>query len=85
MHFKHSNKEITRTYESGKKRTYKVCDICGAEQQNDYGFETSYAKYGICESCRCGLCEECANQLIPILQEAFKKIKEKTRCQSNRK
>lgn len=70
MHFKYSNAE--RTYiKDGKSRTYKICDICGAEQQNDYGLEVSFARSGLWGSRRMGLCGKCAKKILPILEGAL--------------
>lgn len=75
MHFKYSNAEHTYI-KDGKNRTYKICDICGAEQQNDYGLEVSYARSGVWGSCRMGLCGKCANKILPILEEALGEIRD---------
>ena len=73
MHFKYSNAE--RTYiEDGKSRTYKICDICGTEQQNNYGLEVSLARSGVWGSYRMGLCGKCANKILPILEGALEEI-----------
>ena len=73
MHFKYSNAERTYT-KDGKSRTYKICDICGAEQQNDCGLEVSYTRSGVYGSCRMGLCGKCANKILPILEGALDEI-----------
>ena len=73
MHFKHSNAEHTYI-EDGKRRTYKICDICGAEQQNNYGLEVSLARSGVWGSYRMGLCGKCANKILPILEGALDEI-----------
>ena len=73
FHFKHSNTEHTYS-EDGKSRTYKVCDICGAEQQNSYGLEVSHARSGAEGSYRLSLCGKCANKILPILEGALDEI-----------
>ena len=73
FHFKHSNTEYTYS-EDGKRRTYKVCDICGAEQQNNYGLEVSHARRGAEGSYRLSLCGKCANKILPILEGALDEI-----------
>lgn len=74
FHFKHSNGEHTYTSEDGKTRTYKVCDICGAEQQNNFGLEVSHARSGNEGSYRLSLCGKCANRVLPILEDALDEI-----------
>ena len=74
MHFKYSNAEHTYI-EDGKSRTYKICDICGTEQQNNYGLEVSYARSGEFGSWRMGLCGKCANKILPILEGALGEIR----------
>ena len=74
MHFKYSNAEHT-CIEDGKSRTYKVCDICGAEQQNNYGLEVSHVRSGAEGSYRLSLCGKCANKILPILEGALGEIR----------
>ena len=76
--YKYSNAEHTYT-ESGKSTTYKVCDICGAEQKNNYGFTISHARSGVEGSYRLGLCGKCANKILPILEEALEEVQETAR------
>lgn len=73
FHFKHSNTEHTYS-EDGKSRTYKVCDICGAEQQNNYGLEVSHARRDSMGSYRLSLCGKCATVVLPILEGALDQI-----------
>ena len=71
MHFKYSNAEHTYTSEGGKKRTYKVCDACGAEESSNFGMEVSFARRGTRMDERMGLCTKCANKVLPILENAL--------------
>ena len=77
--YKHSNAEKTYTDSKGRKRTYKVCDVCGAEQQNNFGFEVSHDRSGCNGSYRLSLCGKCANRLLPHLEDAIKHIQEDVR------
>lgn len=74
MKYRHSNTEITKTV-NGKKRVYKVCDVCGAEQQNNYGCEYSYAMYGSWGTGRFCLCGKCASRIIPIFTDAIESMR----------
>ena len=71
--YKHSNAEHTYT-KDGKTQTYKVCDICGAEQQNNYGLEVSHARRNSMGWYRMGLCGKCAAEVLPILEGALDQI-----------
>ena len=71
--YRHSNTEVWYE-ENGKKRVYKVCDVCGAEQQNNFGCEFSYAMRGSLGHGRMALCGKCANQIIPIFIDAIYKM-----------
>ena len=72
--YKFSNTEKTYTREGEKPQTYKVCDICGAEQQNNFGFEVSHARRDNTGSYRLSLCGKCANKVLPILEDALDQI-----------
>ena len=71
--YKHSNTEHTYT-RNGKTQTYKVCDICGAEQQNNYGLEVSHARRNSLGEYRLCLCGKCATVVLPILEGALDQI-----------
>ena len=72
--YRHSNTEITYTDEDGKSKTYKVCDVCGAEQQNNYGFEISHARRDCAGRYRLCLCGKCATKLLPLIEDALERV-----------
>lgn len=77
--YRHSNTEVSRTDSKGRKQTYKVCDVCGAEQQNNYGLEVYHDRSGCNGSYRLSLCGKCANKLLPQLEDTIDRIKEEVR------
>ena len=74
FHFMYSNSERTYIGEDGKKRTYKVCDACGAEEPSNFGMEVSFARRGTWMDERMGLCTKCANKVLPILENALEEM-----------
>ena len=74
FHFKYSNTEYTHVGKDGKKRTYKVCDACGAEEPSNFGMEVSFARRGTWGKERMGLCTKCANKILPILEDALEEM-----------
>lgn len=75
MVYEHSNAEVGTVDETGKKTTWKVCDICGREQHSNHGFTVSYQMPGAWGKGTHGYCARCANQLIPLLTAALDTIR----------
>lgn len=77
MRYQYSNAEKTRTDENGQQEVFAICDICGAEHKNGYGYEVSYAMYGENKSQRAKYCGKCAKAIIPALKEALEAVEQK--------
>ena len=84
MRYQYSNAEKTRTDENGKQEVIAVCDICGAEHKNSYGYEISYAMYGESKSQRAKYCGKCARAIIPALIKALEAAENKQRTNRER-
>ena len=71
MKFNHSNHEIGYKKENGKINVVAICDVCGVEHKNNYGYEINltYGKGDKWARRKC--CSKCANQIIPILDAAL--------------
>lgn len=64
------NTTICRTV-NGRKKLYKVCDVCGAETLKDYGYYLDVCFKGFGYSGKRGLCPKCAAELLPHLAFAI--------------
>ncbi len=78
-HFKFSMGELQITTGDGEKHYFKDCYICGAilTGEEDYGYKLSFnsPEYMLITDSGIGLCPRCARKLIPILQEAYEKLR----------
>ena len=71
--YRRSSPERTLT-KDGEIRTITACDICGAEQQNNYGLEVNHARRDSMGQYKLSLCGKCAPLVIPILEDAVDRI-----------
>lgn len=65
MKYKYSNGERTQIDENGKREVFAICDACGKEHKNNYGFMLSYSMPGGSVSIRKKYCRKCAAVFIP--------------------
>lgn len=82
MKYQFSNTEFTYELEGEKTITVAVCDACGLEHRNNYGFEISYARRGLSGGGRRKFCGKCATKHIGYLEEAIAKSWEEMRAPS---
>ena len=74
MKYKHSNHEIGYKKENGKINIVAICDICGAEHKNHYGYEIDFTDRKGWRTARRKCCAKCARQIVPILDEALERM-----------
>ena len=71
------NQYASTSYErgiSGKVESWSVCDACGADTKNQYGFKFDFQIRGRNGGGRMALCAKCSRKLMPKLLEAVENI-----------